>query len=507
MPAEVEIVGAVDPEAACGRDTVTALLALPAQPLDHDSAFTGRPTTIVRATSRHVLKERDASAMASTLSELRYLAEETLERERLYGIYPPAKTWFIARTEQGLRLGNVTPRLSPLHLPEAEEDPSRFFRHLRTMLQMYIRIAARFRVRLDEGLSNFASDEQDRLHYIDDDIYVWDDFGHFSQSVGVTIRKVKTLSPKFAQALGQAVRQSIVAGFGDAGACRRIADSVRGLYFNGAHQEQRRDGFVDGLLGATPHSRSRRAVAQHRPFALLADVHANLPALSAVMDALRDQGVEHGIVLGDIVGYGPHPRECLRIIRDAGFEIVRGNHDQAAATGIRPPGFNEVAFKVIEWTRTQLDASELAWLGEQPTRIERDGWMAQHGAPMDPSFFNAYVYRLTYEDNLDYLAEQGLRWAFHGHTHTPSVFFATQQSCGLDESRLQSLADYQQALVCPGSVGQPRRGGIEAQWAIFNPATTQIEFFSIPYDVEVTVSDMVARQFPSALIERLRAGT
>lgn len=508
MRAEIEIIGAVDPECVIEPSIVRELLAAPEVPLDHDGAFTGRPSTHVRTSATHVLKERAATDWAADApAGLREAIEDVLNRERLYRIHAPAKTWFIAYTDDGVRVGNVTPRMLPLHRPEAESDPAAFFRHLRSMLQTYIRVAATFHARLDEGLSNFAEAADGTLYYVDDDIYPWDDFAHFSQSIGVTIRKVRTLSPKFAQVLGQLVRQAVVAGFGDAQGCDGIADAVRGLYFGGPLQEQRRDGFIEGLLGVSPHNRSRRATQEQRPIALLADIHANLPALEAVLAQLAEQGIEQGIVLGDIVGYGPHPQACIERLREWGFEFIRGNHDHAAATGERPPGFSETAFKVIEWTRTQLDEATLAWLGELPRRLERNDWIAQHGAPMDPSFFNAYVYRLTYEDNLDYLATQGIRWAFHGHTHTPGIFYDTGESRGLDEQVRQSLSDYQQALVCPGSVGQPRRGGTNAQWAVFNPATTQIEFFTVPYDIEATIRDMEAHRLPAVLIDRLRAGT
>jgi len=502
---KVEIVGAVETGRECPRALIEQLLDAPALVMHHDGEFTGRPTTVVHATDDCVLKQR--AAPEGDVAAVRAFVEDALNRERLLRVHHPDKTWFLVERADGMLVGNVTPRLLPLHLREAEVDPARYFRHLRTMLQTYIRIAASFRLRLDEGLSNFGFDASGQLYYLDDDLYPWDDFAHFSQSIGVTIRKVQTLSPKFAQALGQFVRQAVVSGFGDSEPCRLIAESVRGLYFGGPLQQQRRDGFVEGLLGVSPHNRSASAQRQRPPMALIADVHANLPALTAVMDALRREGIEHGLVLGDIVGYGPHPRECLRLLRDSGFEIIRGNHDHAAATGERSHGFSETAFRVIEWTRQQLDAEELAWLGQLPTQIARDGWVAQHGAPMDPAHFNAYVYRLTYEDNLRYLAEHDIRWAFHGHTHTPSVYYATAETQGLDESSQQSLADYQQALICPGSVGQPRRGGLAAQWAVFNPATTQIEFHAEPYDVERTAQDMLAQQFPLALIERLRAGT
>lgn len=503
MATQIDIIGAVEPTSACAPELIVELLVLPDSPLRHDGVFTGRPSTRVHANARHVLKLREP---AGPDAELREQIEEQLLRERLYGVYHPARTWFIARDGEQLRLGNVTPRLHALHTAGAEEDAAVFFRHVRTMLQMYLRIAARFRVRLDEGLSNFAVDTGQQLYYVDDDVYHWDDFAHFSQSVGVLIRKLQTLTPKFAQMLGQTVRHSIVAEFGDPAACRQIADAVGALYYAGDAQEKRLAGFVAGLLGARPYARTRAAAPGQRPLALLADIHANRPALEAIMRELNKLGIERGIVLGDIVGYGPHPHECVALIRDSGFEVVRGNHDDAAAGDGAPQGFTQSAAWAIDWTRRHLDAEDRSWLASQPLRLEGEDWIAQHGAPMDPAFFRAYVYRMTYEDNLRYLAEQDIRWAFHGHSHIAGIYYAMPERSGFNDESQQSLTDYRHALICPGSVGQPRGGATEAQWAVFDPASTQIQFLHVAYDLEQTARDMAAQGFPGALLDRLRSG-
>ena len=507
MSVEVEVVDAVDPTGSYDEATVRSLLRAPPLMLDHGGEFTGRPTTTVRATARHVLKERPAGAWASSREGLRHMVEEVCERERTCRVHPPTKTWFLIQSDRELWVGNVTPRLTPLHLPETQLDPMRFRDHLHEMLRMYMRVAAVHGIRLDEGLSNFAHDEQGRLYYVDDDLYVWDEFVHFSQGIGIILRKSTVVSPAMANMLGEEARSAIVSAFGTAEPCRGIAEAVRGLFFNGPRQYRRRDAFLRGLVGTGPRHGPRRAVPSTHRIALLADVHANLPALRAVLSDVRGLGISQGLVLGDLVGYGPHPQACLSELRKTRFEILRGNHDEAVATGVRVPGFNRAAFEVVTWTRDQLDEAELAWLGQLPVRIERDGWRAQHGAPIDPTYFNAYVYRMTYEDNLHYLREQNLRLAFHGHTHTPSVYFATTHSSGLAEGSFHSLADYQQALVCPGSVGQPRRGGTAAQWAVLDLEAQEVEFRSVAYDLEQTLDDMATHQFPTALIDRLRTGS
>src|SRR5690606_28591274 len=97
--------------------------------------------------------------------------------------------------------------------------------------------------------------------------------------------------------------------------------------------------------------------------------------------------------------------------------LIRGNHDHAIAANRFELGMNSLARQCAEWTRQQLGAAELAWLAELPIEHVEEGWVAVHGAPRDPHRFLAYVYELTYEDNLRHLREHRIPLCFYGHTH------------------------------------------------------------------------------------------
>ena len=157
-------------------------------------------------------------------------------------------------------------------------------------------------------------------------------------------------------------------------------------------------------------------------------------------------------------------------------------------------------------TVARLDEPDRYWLGELPVYLRDDDWLAVHGAPQDKTFFNGYVYRLTYEENLDNIASRSIRVCFHGHTHIQGVYCRTGRQDQHCSDRRLSLDGIDYALVCPGAVGQPRGGRSGAEFAIYDPDLNEVEFFSIDYDLEETVRDLNRLQFPPQLATRLERG-
>jgi diadenosine tetraphosphatase ApaH/serine/threonine PP2A family protein phosphatase len=168
----------------------------------------------------------------------------------------------------------------------------------------------------------------------------------------------------------------------------------------------------------------------------------------------------------------------------------------------------------IDWTIPRLTDAHRQWLNDLPLELDSaDGatknWRAIHGAPIDPNYFYAYVYQMTYEQNLEVMAERHLALCFHGHSHIQGLY--VRNKLGLDSflkpaARL-SINDYKHALVCPGAVGQPRDGCIGAQLAIYNQTNQELEFIVVDYDMDKTIQDMQAQGFPETLWQRLKRGT
>ena len=187
--------------------------------------------------------------------------------------------------------------------------------------------------------------------------------------------------------------------------------------------------------------------------------------------------------------------------------MLRGNHDHAAATGICGPGFGTTSRWCIEWTVERLAEAHKAWLLALPVSLEGEGWLAVHGAPVDATFFNAYVYHMTYTQNLDELARRGIALCFHGHTHMPGVYARNRAEVDVFLSEKQvSLQGFRHSLVCPGSVGQPRNRATGAQLAVLDWEARSLRFFSLPYAAEGVLADMGQAGFPPGLVQRLLAG-
>ncbi|MGQ9504954.1 MAG: metallophosphoesterase family protein [Thermogutta sp.] len=248
--------------------------------------------------------------------------------------------------------------------------------------------------------------------------------------------------------------------------------------------------------------------------AIISDIHSNLEALEAVLKDIQAQGVEEIYCLGDIVGYGPNPRECIDLVMRHCKVSLLGNHDQGAL--FDPEGFNVGAEKAIFWTRAQLEenfgnpAESLKrwdYLGERP-RIHKEGNIIYvHGSvrnPLNEYVFPEDIYSPAKLQKLFSLIE---KCAFQGHTHTPGVFteqceFFTPEELPNNTFDLNSVS---KAMVNVGSVGQPRDGDPRACYVIQDDQ--RVIFRRVPYEVEVTREKIyVIPELDNFLGDRLREG-
>lgn len=503
----LQVVGAIDDLQALSIEEIEAAAQSP-QALARGTAFTGRNTTRVFANAHTVVKLR-GELHFNERDSLRWV-NQALERERALGVHHPAKTWFVYATPDGTQIGNATPRLIPLH-EDAGLDQSTRFDALEQLLNLYFTTAVQHDYRLDEGLSNFGLDESSGIYYLDDDLYAWDDYTAFVAGLGSWLRTNPTwcVSDK-CQHLGKWVRDSVLDAWDDRHQLHVLAGQLRQVFMADAAGKAALDHIRDSLLtrdlAPIQTQSSAAAKAWTTQFALLADVHANFPALQAVLNDLDARGIQDVLVLGDVVGYGPHPRECIAMLRERGFVVIQGNHDYGVATGNTQRGFSKLARSVVEWTRERLNADELQWLATLPPFFRHDDWLAVHGAPIDKQFFYGYVYHMTYTDNLNWLAREGLRLAFHGHTHLAGAYVRRDGKDLHWTGERLSLADAEQTLLCPGSVGQPRGGRAGAEYAVVDRVSGVVDYISLDYDCEITVRDMSAAGLPSEFIGRLRVG-
>jgi len=283
-----------------------------------------------------------------------------------------------------------------------------------------------------------------------------------------------------------------------------IAAELRNLFMPEGRARRGQGRILEYICGRDHRSRPK---LKGRYLALFGDVHANLPALEAVLDFFKKEGVDQGLILGDTVGYGPHPEACIDRLAETRFMAIQGNHDSAVINIAGRATFSPRARWAIEWTASRLDKARSEWLSLLPLMAQGKGWIAVHGAPVDPTYINGYVYDMTFERNLDVLQERGIPRCFHGHTHIAKVYGRTP---GLpdrvDDGSTHELKRFKYCLASPGSVGQSRQGKALAHCGIYDMEAQELRFFALPYEVERTARDMAEHGFPQELIRRLREG-
>ena len=238
-------------------------------------------------------------------------------------------------------------------------------------------------------------------------------------------------------------------------------------------------------------------------YAILSDVHANLEGLEAVLKDAKEQQCTNYICLGDIVGYGPNPKECLAIIRDLDCPVVMGNHDEYCGSDLDLTGFNPVAAEGICWARTQLGEADRVWLHELKYVRHIESFTIVH-ATLDLPEKWAYVFdKLAAATSFNY---QHTPLCFNGHTHVPVAFVRSLNGLqgGLySKIKIEVGRKY---FINVGSVGQSRDRNPKAAYVIFDLTNNLIELRRVGYDIAATQKKIRAAGLPESLAERLEHG-
>lgn len=238
---------------------------------------------------------------------------------------------------------------------------------------------------------------------------------------------------------------------------------------------------------------------------LISDVHSNRVALDAVLAALPT--CDQLWCLGDTIGYGPRPNECLALVRERATYVLTGNHDLACLGEVSLADFNALARQANLWNNQQLQPDLRAYLHERPAMLpaEPDATLA-HASPRDP----IWEYILDVGTALDNLQHFTTSICFVGHSHVPLVFalHANQQVefSHAEAGRVVQMQPGSRYIFNPGSVGQPRDGDARAAYAVWDTGAQTIRFERVPYDIGATQQQMRAARLPSPLIERLQYG-
>ena len=241
-----------------------------------------------------------------------------------------------------------------------------------------------------------------------------------------------------------------------------------------------------------------------RRIAVISDIHANLHALEAVLTAIDGEGVDEVWCLGDVVGYGPRPNECVAIARDRTSVCLAGNHDLVVLGKIGSEAFVGEAAAAAAWTRGVLQPLARDFLGTLEPRAEVGGAQLYHGSPLDP----IWDYVLSEAAAEQSFASTSAPLVLVGHSHVALSIVATADGLhgGQAAADTEVELDAGRLLLNPGSVGQPRDGDARAAWLLIDEGAGRARFRRTEYTVEQTQAEMRERELPEALAARLSFG-
>jgi diadenosine tetraphosphatase ApaH/serine/threonine PP2A family protein phosphatase len=238
--------------------------------------------------------------------------------------------------------------------------------------------------------------------------------------------------------------------------------------------------------------------------AVVSDIHSNLHALEAVLEALDEESPDELWCLGDLVGYGPRPNECCALIAERAQVCLAGNHDLAITGALDMDEFHGDAAAAARWNREQLTPESRAILHELEPHATTHGVALYHGSARDP----VWEYVLSDEAALATLAVAGVPLVLVGHSHVALRVTATENVVdgGLAAAGLELELAGLQAVLNPGSVGQPRDGDPRAAWLLLDLEAQKAAFHRVEYDIAATQQEMREAGLPEFLAARLELG-
>lgn len=229
--------------------------------------------------------------------------------------------------------------------------------------------------------------------------------------------------------------------------------------------------------------------------AIISDIHSNLEAFKEALAEVEKERVDEIICLGDIVGYGANPNECVDLVREITPHVLLGNHDEAAIDLSKTEYFNPYARIAAEWTHQTLTEENRAYIASLPFTLERNGLFFVHASPLDPEEWN---YILTSSDALENFDSFDTDVCFVGHSHVPEVFGEDPWS--------REVVRGEKFIVNVGSIGQPRDGDPRLSFGIFDTEDWTYRNVRSEYDIELAAFKIRKVGLPQNLADRLFVG-
>jgi predicted phosphodiesterase len=247
--------------------------------------------------------------------------------------------------------------------------------------------------------------------------------------------------------------------------------------------------FIERTFFTTHESR------EHMRIAIISDIHANLSAFQAVLEYIDTKGVDEIVCLGDLVGYGAFPNECVELARERCTFSLMGNHDSAGIGLTSIVTFNRLAADAIRWTQAQLNEESKSYLKGLKFIIDRDDATFVHASPCEPEEWTYIMDGFVAGEAFDNFVTS---LCFIGHTHVPFTLS--------EDGLLNQYEPGVRSLVNVGSVGQPRDGNPDAAFGLLDTATREYALHRVPYDIKAAADAINSAGLPKKLADRLCEG-
>ncbi len=230
-------------------------------------------------------------------------------------------------------------------------------------------------------------------------------------------------------------------------------------------------------------------------FAIISDIHSNLEALTRALELIDQESVQEIICLGDVVGYGANPNECVSLVKGRCRVVLRGNHDAAAVDSQNAESFTKNARIAADWTRQQLSQENRQFLEGLPYTFSRDEILFVHSSPYQPE---SWYYVLSEEDLEVAFQNFTEQVCFIGHSHFPGVFS--------EDGPAKAVNRGSRFLVNVGSIGQPRDGNSKLSFGIFDTEMWSYRNIRSEYPIQLAAEKILRAGLPRALSDRLALG-
>lgn len=238
-------------------------------------------------------------------------------------------------------------------------------------------------------------------------------------------------------------------------------------------------------------------------YAIFSDIHSNLEAFEVVYDYYKKQKIDKFIFLGDIVGYGANPHQCIMLLQKLEPIVICGNHDRAVADCLSLDYFNEYAAKAISWTKKEVSLDDVGYLKSCELTYEADNFICVHGSLDNPEKYN---YILGINDaflNFSLLKKQLL---FVGHSHRTEAYAYAEGEVRYIAEWNFKLKPQEKYIVNVGSVGQPRDRDRRSSVCIYDSEERIVFLKRLEYNIKNAADKILNQGLPPILAQRLYAG-